>query len=333
MIKIGLLGAGMMGNAHIGGLAANGATNAKYVGVCDIDTAKRNAFAQKFGIKSYGSLEEMLGDSEVDMVDLCLPSHMHEEFCLKIVNAKKHVFVEKPIAFELEAAQRMVDAANRAGVRLMVGQVIRFWPQYAKIKQMYDAGVLGEMKGIYCARLGQMPTWGEWYKDPKKSGETLMNLTLHDIDYLHYMLGKPSSVYSAGLKDDMDNYNDVMNIFTFPGGANAIVDGSLSMTPGYPFTMHFRGLGTKATVEYIYKAGENIGAGATSTFVLYEEGKDVQNVACEEYDAYGREIEYFCECIESGAETKAVTAQSVLTVLRSVIAAKASLGDNKVKPL
>jgi len=333
MIRIGLLGAGMMGATHIGGIRANKATDAKYVGVCDIDEAKRNEFAGKYGIKSYASFEQMISDEQVDMVDLSLPSHLHEEFCIKIVEAKKHVFVEKPIAFELEAAQRMIDAAKANGVRLMVGQVIRFWPQYAKIKQMYDEGVFGEFKGVSCSRLGQMPTWGEWYKDPKKSGETLMNLTLHDIDFLHYLLGAPSSVYSAGIKDDMDNYNDVMNAFTFANGTNALVDGSLSMTPGYPFTMHFRGAGTKATVEFVYKAGENIGAGATTSFVLYEEGKEPQDIAFDEYDGYGREIEYFAQCIESGAETKEVTSESVLTVLASVIAAKKSLADNKVHEL
>ena len=227
----------------------------------------------------------------------------------------------------------MIDAAKANGVRLMVGQVIRFWPQYAKIKQMYDEGVFGDLIDVYCARLGQMPTWGEWYKDPKKSGETLMNLTLHDIDFLHYLLGKSTSVYSAGTKDKMDNYNDVMNIFKFECKTNAIVDGSLSMTPGYPFTMHFRALGTKATVEFIYKAGENIGAGATTSFVLYEEGKESQDITVDEYDGYGREIEYFAQCIESGAPTEKVTDESVLTVLASVIAAKKSLADNKVHEL
>lgn len=333
MLKIGLLGAGMMGNTHIGGVRANKAENVKYIGVFDVDEEKRNTFAEKYEIKSYGSLEEMLADSEVDIVDLSLPSHMHERFCIKIAEAGKHVFVEKPIAFELKAAKRMLDAAKRNGVRLMVGQVIRFWPQYAKIKEMYDEGVFGELKGVYCARLGQMPTWGEWYKDPEKSGETLMNLTLHDIDFLHYLIGKPKSVYSAGLKDDLDNYNDVMNILTFENGTNAIVDGSLSMTPGYPFTMHFRGSGTKATVEFLYKAGENIRAGATISFKLYVEGEEPKDIEFEDYDGYGREIEYFAQCIENKTETEWVTNQSVLTVLSSVIAAKESLGDNKVKKL
>lgn len=333
MIKVGLLGAGMMGNTHIGGVRANGAKNVKYVGVFDIDAEKRKAFADKYGIKSYKSFDDMISDHDVDMVDLSLPSHLHEDFCIKIVEAGKHVFVEKPIAFELKAAHRMLDAANRNGVRLMVGQVIRFWPQYAKIKQLYDEGALGELKGVYCARLGQMPTWGEWYKDPNKSGETLMNLTLHDIDFLHYLIGKPKSVYSAGLKDDMNNYNDVMNIFTFENGANAIVDGSLSMTPGYPFTMHFRGSGTKATVEFLYKAGENIGAGAVTSFKLYVEGEEAQDIEFDEYDGYGKEVEYFAQCIEDGSETDWVTNESVLTVLASVVAAKESLADNKVKEL
>ena len=97
--------------------------------------------------------------------------------------------------------------------------------------------------------------------------------------------------------------------------------------------MHFRGSGTKATVEFLYKAGENIGAGAVTSFKLYVEGKEAQDVEFEEYDGYGKEVEYFAKCIEDGSETAWVTNESVLNVLASVVAAKESLADNRVKEL
>ena len=332
-MKIGILGAGAMGNAHIGGSRSNQSKNADYIAVCDVDRQKCDAFAQKFNLRAYYDLDEMLANNEIEMVDLCLPSFMHEEFAVKIARAKKHILVEKPIAFTLKAAKNIYAAAKENKVRIMVAQVLRFWPEYVKIKEIVSSGEIGDIITIYAARLGQMVTWGEWYKDPQKSGETLMNLTLHDIDFVHFMLGKPASVYSAGKKDDMNNYNDVMNIFKFKSGTNVMVDGSFSMTAGYPFTMRMRVLGTKGTIEFYYAAGENIGPDSTSSLMLFKPGDGGRKIEAETYDAYGREVEYFIDCIENNKETEQVMEESILTVLASVIAAKESLKTGKVQPL
>lgn len=325
MKNIGLLGAGFMGNAHIGGYRRNGATNGKYTAVCDNNREKCDAFAKAHDVKAYYDLDDMLSRGSIDVVDICLPSHLHVDFSIKVARAKKHILLEKPVAFTMEGAERIFAATHENGVRIMVAQVIRFWPEYQRIREIIASGELGDIVTVYAARLGQMPTWGDWYKDPKISGETLFNLTIHDIDYLHYLFGKPQSVYSAGTKDKMDNYNDVMNIFRFKNGANAIVDGSLSMTPGYPFTMHIRVLGTKGTVEYIFKAGENIGPDAKGELIKYLAGKPAETLDAPKYDAYGREIEYFIDCIERGVDTDICTEQSVLLVLNSLIKAKESL--------
>ena len=330
MLKIGLLGAGMIGKAHIDGFLSLKSKNAEYTAVCDIDATKRNEFAQKYQIRAFADLNEMLTDTDIDVVDLCLPSFMHEEFAVKIARAKKHILIEKPVAFTLEAANSIFAAARENSVRVMVAQVIRFWPEYVKIKEICDSGELGDIITVYTARLSQMVTWVEWYKDPEKSGETLMNLTQHDIDFLHYLLGKPLSVYSAGTRDANNNYNDVMNIFRFECGANAMVDGSLSMTAGYPFTMRLRALGTKGTLEFQYTAGENIGPESASSLIWYRPGEKGEKVKVENCDPYGKEVEYFAQCIAAGKETETVTEQSVIQVLESIVAAKESLKKGEV---
>jgi predicted dehydrogenase len=332
-MKIGILGAGAMGNAHIGGFRSLERKNGEYVAICDIDKKKCDAFAGKYGLRAYYDLDDMLADKEIGLVDICLPSFMHEKFAVKVADAGKHLLVEKPIAFTMQAAKNIYAAAEKNKVRIMVAQVLRFWPEYLKIKEIYEAGGIGSIITIYAARLGQMVTWGEWYKDPAKSGETLMNLTLHDIDFLHYMLGKPKSVYSAGRKDEMDNYNDVMNIFKFQNGVNAMVDGSFSMTAGYPFTMRMRVLGTKGTLEFTFISGENIGPQSTSSLVMYKPDDGGKKIEVDGYDAYGREIQYFLDCIEKNKPTEIVSEESILTVLQSVIAAKASLADGEVHDL
>jgi len=334
MIKIGIVGTGMMGHSHLGGLAANGPVGVEYVATCDNVKDKCDAFAEKYGLKAYYDYKEMLKDESIDIVDICVPSSMHEEFAVMAANAGKHIQIEKPIAFTLEAAQNIYRAAKENGVKTMVGQVLRFWPEYVKIKELIDSGVLGDIVSVSAARLGQMPTWAEWYKDPNISGETLMNLTLHDIDYVHYLFGKPKSIYSAGSKDQYGCYNDVMNIIKFENGTDVLVDGSLSMTPGYPFTMHMRVLGNKGVVEFTYKAGENLDSESNETsFLLYLPGEGGKEVEFESYDAYGKEIQYFADCVRDGVDPEMVSEESILTVLNSILNAKESLFTGQVYDL
>ena len=161
----------------------------------------------------------------------------------------------------------------------------------------------------------------------------MLNLTLHDIDFLHYMLGRPKTVYSAGVKDANNCYNDIMNVFTWENGVNAIVDGSLSMTPGYPFTMRMRVAGDKATAEFHFSSGVNIGPDSASELMLYIPGKNPEKLEVEQKDGYGAEVLYFADCIEKSNETDWVTEKSILEVLRSVELARESLQDNKVKTI
>jgi len=334
MIKIGITGTGMIGTAHVVGLAAYKPDGVEYVAACDNNKEKCDEFAGKYGLKAYYDLKDMLADESIDIVDVCVPSSMHEEFAVAAAKAGKHILVEKPIAFTMEAALNMYGAARENGVKIMVAQNLRCWPEYAKIKELIDGGSLGDIVTIYAARLGQMPTWADWYKNPNISGETLMNLTLHDIDFVHYLFGKPKSIYSAGSKDQYGCYNDVMNIIKFENGTNVLVDGSLSMTPGYPFTMHMRVLGTKGTLEFSYKAGENLDADNCKTsFLLYLPDEGGKEVEFDSYDAYGFEIKYFADCVRDGRDPEMVSEESILTVLNSILKAKESLYTGEVYAL
>jgi predicted dehydrogenase len=134
--------------------------------------------------------------------------------------------------------------------------------------------------------------------------------------------------------DRHDSYNDVMNIIVFENGTNALIDGSLGMTPGYPFTMHMRVLGTIGTLEFSYKAGENLDAENCQTYLkLYLEGEGGRDVVFKQGDAYGSEIQYFADCIMQGKDPEIVSEKSVLTVLKSILKAKESLTTGEVYQL
>src|SRR5689334_19724349 len=127
MLRVAILGAGSMGHTHAAGWAA---TDAKVVGIVALDRANAQEVAALCGAKVYDSLDALL--PQVDIVDICLPTHLHLKYTLKAAEAGKHVFCEKPIARTVEDGQQMIAACNASGVRLFVGQVVRFFPQYQK---------------------------------------------------------------------------------------------------------------------------------------------------------------------------------------------------------
>jgi predicted dehydrogenase len=110
-----------------------------------------------------------------------------------------------------------------------------------------------------------------------------------------------------------------------------MVDGSLSMTAGYPFTMRMRVLGSKGTLEFSYIAGENIGPESVSSLIWYRSGEKGEKIEVENYDPYGKEIEYFIQCIIAGKDPETVSEQSVMQVLNSVVAAKDSLIKGEIR--
>jgi len=300
MKRIGIVGAGFIAGKHAEGIAQF--ENIHLLGVTDIVPEKRDRLACEYGAKSYDSYEAMLSDEAIDIVVLCVPSHMHLEFSMQAIRASKPFLLEKPIAMTEEEAAQIVRAAQEARVPMMVGQSLRFKPEYVRTKELILEGKAGCIKQVYAARLGQRPSWGAWYGDAKKSGGVLYNIMLHDIDYLYSIFGEVESVYAVGTKAENGGYEDIMATIGFACGVKAVVDGSSMMNPGYPFTMLLRVDGSKGTIEYRFIGGENTEVCRVSELRLYEEGRQPAIVSCQAYSNHGRELSYFAECVERGVE-------------------------------
>ena len=119
-------------------------------------------------VKRYRHLEDVLGDSEIDAVDLCLPTYLHEDAAVEALRAGKHVLVEKPMALDGASARHMIAVAKRTGRILMTAQVLRFFPEYVALRQALPG--LGAVRGAFFRRRCAAPAWGGWLKDPEKSG-------------------------------------------------------------------------------------------------------------------------------------------------------------------
>ncbi|MBW5410400.1 Gfo/Idh/MocA family oxidoreductase, partial [Brachyspira hampsonii] len=187
MVKVAIVGGGFMGTTHAKGYKNIGV---EIVAIADIDKKAKEDFMKTYNCKGFDTAQSMMEaiHSEIDFLDVCIPTYQHEEMVLLAAKYNKHVLSEKPFALTLEAIDNMLDAAQKANSIFMIGQVLHFWPEYAKIKEWVDQGIFGEIKLATAVRLGQHPV-SEWYGDPKKSGGGIYDLHVHDIDFLCYLFG------------------------------------------------------------------------------------------------------------------------------------------------
>jgi len=155
-----------MGRTHLERHRRNPRANVEWL--FDLDPTRAAALAAEFGLKTAPGFEQILS-SRVDVVDICLPTHLHSVYSVRAAMAGKHVLCEKPFALSLEEADRTIDATRRAKVLCMVGHVVRFWSEYVQVKRWMLEGALGEPLSLSARRCQPAPAWsaGGWIGNEK----------------------------------------------------------------------------------------------------------------------------------------------------------------------
>jgi predicted dehydrogenase len=318
MQRVVLVGCGFMGKMH--GTVYGQLPNAELVAAVDQTPDRLKEYCNQFGCKGYTTLEEALANEQIDVVDICLPTDLHHEFVIKAANAGKNVFCEKPMARTVALAEEMADACKRNGVRLMIGHCIRFWPEYALLKQMVDGESLGRLLSINLTRFGEFPTWSaeNWLADEVRSGGGVLDMHIHDTDFAHYILGEPDEMISFGTLDDKGP-SFVFTTMRF-GNTVAHIEGGWNLPPKTPFKMAFRA---------IFERGAALMDGGPMT--VYEHGKDPVEPQFPKMAAQGGgnisdlggyfvELKYFIDRLESGEPFEVVTPETSLQSLRTTLA-------------
>lgn len=195
-MRIGIIGAGSMGAIHADSWQATSATLAGLFAESPNEAAR---LAAKYNARVYENYAALLND--VDVVDICAPTHLHYEFALQAAAARKHIICEKPLARTLEQGRAMLDACRAANVKLFVAHVVRFFPQYARAKQNVAAGNIGTPAIIRLARQAYRPKKARdnWFFDFEKSGGMLLDLMIHDFDYARWLAGEVETVFAKSV--------------------------------------------------------------------------------------------------------------------------------------
>lgn len=197
-VRFAVIGTGGMGSVHAHGLAAN--PNAELAWAADLDLPRAEALVGKIGGRATASMEEALADPEVDAVLIALPTSLHRMATEATAKAAKHVFCEKPIARTAGDGRLMVDACRDAGVALMIGHVVRFYPEFARIKEILDADTLGRIATVRTSRVNPpVHERSPWFADVEQNGGVVLDLMVHDLDTLSWYFGPVERLYAHGL--------------------------------------------------------------------------------------------------------------------------------------
>ncbi|MBN3524716.1 Gfo/Idh/MocA family protein [Paenibacillus apiarius] len=321
-MKIAVVGCGGMGRVHA--LEFAKMPNVELVGVCDIVPELAESLARQTGTSAFASFDAMMSSVKADIVSVAVPSYLHKELVIQAAAAGKHVICEKPIALNVEDAEEMVRVCEANGVQLFVGHVVRFFPEYAQIKHQIDAGQIGKVGVANAKRVGAHPgNVKAWYKDTDKSGGVIVDLMVHDIDFMRWTLGEVKSVYAMNKYDDDMDY--ALVTLVFESGAVANMEGFW----GYPGSFHYAAefAGTAGLVQsdslkaqslQIRKSGAEADGG---NFVEIPQSPGYRN-------PYTVELEHFIGCIRDGIEP-IVTAWDACRALNIAAAAQESIRTGK----
>jgi predicted dehydrogenase len=303
-----------MGGVHLDAYA--GIPGVEVVGVADARIKAAVAGAEIVGARPYASYEELVSAEDVEVVDVCLPTAFHRDLALRAAGEGRHVILEKPIARTMEDAQQILDAFSGDGPRLFVGHVVRFFPEYVGIKHKIEAGDLGTIGVIRTSRRSPfLLGWNDWYADWRVSGGVLLDLVIHDFDYLRWTLGEVERVYARGLLGREYNRLDyVLVTLRFESGAIAHVEGHWGYPGAFNYSIEVAGSDALLTVDSTEPASLQLIGG---------DPEEIPDLASGE-SPYAKELEHFIQCIATGEEP-IVQAKDAREALRIGLAATESV--------
>jgi UDP-N-acetylglucosamine 3-dehydrogenase len=319
MLKIAILGFGFAGKAHAKAYVRMPDAKLTAIGGFRNQLA-RQQWQTPYPVEFHADPDVLLNSCEADIVDICLPTHLHEEFVVKAAAKGRHIVCEKPLALSLASADRMIGAVYAAGVTAMVAQVLRYFPHYRKSRELVQSGRLGQVFYGYASRLSSLPAWGEWFRDPAKSGGALFDLQVHDLDYLLTLFGVPQSVFAAGIRSQTGAWDHVVTTLSY-SDKKACTEASYRMPSGWPFTSRLRLMGTQASIEYEFRVQANVDKleKAQNRLMVYPERGIPEEIVVEDCDPFYCELRHFIESVSGRANTSSLQeARNVIGVLQSV---------------
>lgn len=267
----------------------------------------------------YYDLETMLANEQIDLIDICLPSYLHAEYAIAMMERGYDVLSEKPMALNSADCEKIIDAMKRTGRRLMIGQCLRFYGEYEYLKQIVEEERYGKVTSAEFHRLSGTPMWSweNWYHDYNKAGGVITDMQIHDLDMARYLFGEPEFIECrANSKKVKFDVSHIVLGYDFP--VTSIGD----------WTMQGR------------KFNSGYSIGFDNATVIMDNGKvtvypaDGSEAFEPEFRRRGGiegEIDYYLELLESGEENRKNPPESAAATIRLIEAARESAENGGIR--
>ena len=328
-VRVGLVGSQFISSIHAESLQQ--CAHAEVIAVASPTPGHAAHFAERFGIPhALTDYRDLLAMDEIDLVVIGAPNLLHCEITVAAAEAGKHVVCEKPLCMNLAEADRMIEACQRAGVKLMYAEELLFTPKYVRLKQLLDSGALGAPVLLKQQEKHDGPHADHFWDVERSGGGVTMDMGCHAIEFFRWMLGRPRvrSVYAQmgtyvhqdkTRGDDnavliIEFENDVVCIaeesWTKLGGMDDRAEVHGSRGVAYADLLHGNAIETYSLEGYDY-AVEKAGTTTGWSFTIYEEAWNY---------GFPQEFAHFIDCVRNDTEPL-VTGEDGRAVLEVIFAA------------
>ena len=333
MLRIGVVGWGFMGKMHFRCYKSD--TNVEVTAICDADAKQLQNSSGVAGnisgaeddldlsnISLYSDLSKMLAEEKLDALSIASPTFLHASQTMEALNAGVHVFCEKPMALNSGDCREMAEVAKQSGKTLQIGHCIRFWPEYVQAKEIIDSQKYGKVLAATFQRLSLTPTWS-WdncFLDGKRSGGAMLDLHIHDTDYVQYVFGMPKEVFSRGVIGPSGEFDHTVTQYLYGNDCVITAEGGWIMAPGFGFEMSFKIMLEKVTLVY--------SSAQEPTFRIFPIDGETIIPEIPTGDGYSFEIQHFVDTLSGKAVPSIITPEQSGDSVKIIEAEKESIRNN-----
>ena len=242
MIRIGIIGCGFMGGMHAACYRALESLGVAVTAVADGRAEFGQKLAAECGAAWFDDGMKLIESDLVDAVDICLPTYLHTSHAAAAMKAGKAVFVEKPVCITETDMALLQQIRQETGAALQVGHVVRFWPEYQWLKETKDAGTYGAFLCGSFRRLSPTPLWASngWLHKPEYSGGLAIDMHIHDVDFVRYLLGEPDHVAVSAYRDINGLIQEIYATYGYGDDVAVTLSAGWDYPNTFPFDASFR---------------------------------------------------------------------------------------------
>jgi predicted dehydrogenase len=274
-------------------------------------------------VKAYRDYSDLLANPEIHLIDICSPTPSHPALAIQALKAGKHVICEKPLARTAKLAGDIVKVASQSKGYFMPAMCLRFWPEWVWVKDAINAKRYGKVLAARFRRVAEPPAWGQKnFLNGERSGGALLDLHIHDVDFVQFCFGRPRSVHATGYTSLSGAIDHVVAQYEVASGAIVHAEGSWAMTPGFGFNMSYTVNFENATVDYDL-------ARTADALRVFQKGRRPRTIKCKGKDGFAGELNHMVESIRRGSPPTVVNAKEGQSAIEICEAEEKSIRSGK----